>query len=89
MCSRASRSSRGRSFLLFSSDSGFWKAKNLRHGAVFCSETLTTYKKLVTNQKDFLRMQHINNENLFVRHINVRRSLEESEYHPRQNKNRQ
>jgi hypothetical protein len=30
-----------------------WKAKNLCHGAVFCSETLTTYKKLVTNQKEF------------------------------------
>jgi hypothetical protein len=31
----------------------FGKAKTCVIGAVFCSETLTTYKKLVTNQKEF------------------------------------
>jgi len=34
-------------------------------------------------------MQPMNNENMFVSHINVRRSLEDCEYYPRQNKNRQ
>jgi hypothetical protein len=31
----------------------FWKAKTCVIGAVFCSETLTTYKRLVTNQEEF------------------------------------